>query len=159
MMKIRTIAAYLVSLTLLVPYYVAESIEPLSTAELASHCSHYAKEPNGVDAVFCVRYIQGFIDGAIATDEKVAQNAISEIKNEETFSERAMRQRKARTKSSDPTYYAEFCLGTKLSLKSVAEKIILSLNDRKHNPKELPARDAVYHILRKEYPCKKDGAK
>lgn len=84
-MNIRAIAAYLVSLTFLVPSFVAESIEPLSTAELASHCSHYAKKPNGVDAVFCVRYIQGFIDGAIATDEKVAQNAISETKLKKHF--------------------------------------------------------------------------
>ena len=45
-MNIKIIAAYLVSLTLLIPYLVAESIEPLSTTELASYCSHYAKDPN-----------------------------------------------------------------------------------------------------------------
>ena len=136
------------------PLYTVDAVEPLSTSELASHCLHYKKEPNGIDATFCVRYIQGFIDGAIATDEKVAANAIATSINEETFSERALRTRPARQKSADPTYYAEFCLGTPVPLKSVVDKIILNFQNRKHNSKDVPARDAVYHILRNEYPCK-----
>ena len=139
----------------LIPYFLVEAVEPLSTAELASHCAYYDKEPKGVDTTFCIRYIQGFIDGAIATDEKVALNAINEAEKAETFSERAIRLRKARQKYDNPTYYAEFCLGTPVPLKEVAEKIIENFNKRKYNDKELPARDAVYHILRTEYPCKK----
>jgi len=154
-MFIKISAACITSISLLLPFYVTEAVEPLSTAELASHCSHYAKDPDGVDAVFCVRYIQGFIDGAIATDEKVAQNAITQSNEKETFSERALRTRKARQISNNPTYYAEFCLGTPVPLKSVVEKIILNFSKREHNPKEAPARDAVYHILRNEYPCEK----
>jgi len=50
----------------------AVAVEPLSTQELASHCAHYSEYNEGVDTIFCVRYIQGFIDGAIATDERVS---------------------------------------------------------------------------------------
>jgi len=152
-MFLRFATSSIISISLLSSLHVAEAVEPLSTAELASHCSHYKKDPNGIDAVFCIRYIQGFIDGAIATDEKVAQNATAKSDKEESFSERVMRTRKARQKSMDPTYLAEFCLGTPVPLKSVVEKIIINFNKRKHNSKEVPARDAVYYILRNEYPC------
>ena len=154
-MYLKFTTSYAISIYLLFSLHIAEAVEPLSTAELASHCSHYQKDPKGVDATFCIRYIQGFIDGAIATDEKVAQNAISKSKNKETFSERIMRTRKAGQKHIDPTYLAEFCLGTPVPLKAIVEKIILNFNRRKHNSKEVPARDAVYYILRNEYPCKK----
>ncbi len=144
---------YLIALSLLFSVNKTYAIEPLSTEELASHCSFYAKDPKGVDAVFCVRYIQGFIDGAVATDDKVLENALTNVNSVETFSERAIRLRKARRVSSNPTYYAEFCLGTGVSLKTVVEKIITRFSQRKYNSKTVPARDAVYTILRNEYPC------
>ena len=56
-MIIRIIIGCIVSSSLLLPFYVANAVEPLSTEELASHCAQYEKNPNGVDAVFCVRYI------------------------------------------------------------------------------------------------------
>ena len=157
-MFLKFAMSYAVSIYLLFCLHVAEAVEPLSTAELASHCSHYKKEPSGVDAAFCVRYIQGFIDGAIAADKKVAQNTVTKL-NKETFSERVMRTRKARQKSVDPDYLAKFCLGTPVPLKSVVEKIIANFNQRKHNSKEIPARDAVYYVLRNEYPCNKQKIK
>jgi len=155
----RFIKVSILALSIVLPLQVAKAIESLTTAELAEHCSHYEKEPTGVDAVFCVRYIQGFIDGAIATDEKVAQNAIEASNDDETFSERAIRLRKARQKQTDPTYYAEFCLGASVPLKSVVENVIQSLEKRRFNPEELPAREAVYQILRNSYPCKKTESK
>lgn len=154
-MFIKIIRLSFLSLILFSPLHSVKAVEALSTAELASHCEHYKDKPDGVDAVFCIRYIQGFIDGAIATDEKVAQNAIAQSDGTETFSERAIRLRKARQKRNDPTYYAEFCLGTPVPLKSIVEKIIVNFNNRKYNSKEVPARDAVYFILRNEYPCEK----
>ena len=153
-MFIRYINISLIVFSALLPLQAVKAIDPLTTAELASHCSFYAKEPTGIDAVFCIRYIQGFIDGAVATDDKVAQNAINASSENETFSERAIRLRKARTQQKDPTFYADFCLGVDKPLKSVVENIILNLNQRKFLPKELPARDAVYQALRKLYPCK-----
>ena len=52
----------------------ARAVESLSSAELESHCAHYRMDPDGKDGIFCVRYIQGFIDGAGATDERVTLN-------------------------------------------------------------------------------------
>ncbi len=67
------------------------AVEPLSSAELESHCAHYRMDPEGKDGIFCVRYIQGFIDGAVATDERVTLNVSGEYEKEESFSERAIR--------------------------------------------------------------------
>ncbi len=49
----------------------AQAVEPLSTPELAEHCIHYYEDADSKDAIFCVRYVQGFIDGAVAIDERV----------------------------------------------------------------------------------------
>ena len=54
----------------------AWAVEALSTEELVSHCDKYYDEQATEDRVFCVRYVQGFIDGAVATDERVARNAM-----------------------------------------------------------------------------------
>jgi len=56
-----------------------DAVEALSATELAEHCIHYADDPEGEDAIFCTRYVQGFIDGAVATDERVTLNVVAEI--------------------------------------------------------------------------------
>jgi len=129
----RKITVYIVSISIFLPFSFTEAVEPLTTTELASHCSHYTKNPKSVGAVFCIRYIQGFIDGAIATDKKVAENAVTKSDKKESFSERAIRTRIARSKNYSPTYYAEFCLGTPVPLKTVVDKIITNFNNRKYN--------------------------
>ncbi|MDT8321259.1 MAG: hypothetical protein RQ826_12110 [Xanthomonadales bacterium] len=55
-------------------------------------CREYHNENASEDRTFCVRYIQGFIDGAVVTDERVTQNVSNEYGNE-TFTERAIRTR------------------------------------------------------------------
>ncbi len=69
------------------------AVEALSTEELISHCVVYEEDPDGEDGIFCVRYIQGFIDGAVATDERVTYNVADEYDREESFTERAIRTR------------------------------------------------------------------
>ncbi len=130
----------------------ANAVESLSTVELSTHCSHYKKTPGSKDAIFCVRYIQGFIDGAVATDERVVSNLSGERAREETFSERATRTRLGNLKRYGSTYYADFCLG-EVSLREVVSNIVNNLENKK--AKEVLARDAVFKILRKYYPCKK----
>lgn len=132
-----------------------DAVEALSTAELAEHCMHYADNPEGEDAIFCVRYVQGFIDGAVATDERVTLNVVAEFEEEETFSERAIRTRSpSRTLSRyGATVYAEFCLGAPVPLKEVVEHVIEDLMNRKVLEDTLLARDAVYTVLRRDYPC------
>jgi hypothetical protein len=135
-----------------------DAVEALSTAELAEHCMHYADDPEGEDAIFCVRYVQGFIDGAVATDERVMLNVVAELEEEETFSERAIRTRSPSRSLSryGATVYAEFCLGAPVPLKEVVEHVIDDLMNRKVLEETLLARDAVYAVLRRDYPCEPD---
>ncbi len=142
------------TLTVLLASNYARAVEALSTAELASHCSHYQKDPEGKDAVFCIRYIQGFIDGAVATDERVVSNITSSNEREETFSERAMRTRLGNIKLYGATYYADFCLGEPIELKETVGKVVAELANLEITSKESLARDIVYQTLRTNYPCK-----
>jgi len=99
--------------------------------------------------------VQGFIDGAVATDERVALNVISEIEKEETYAERAIRIRSPSRSLSrfGPTVFAEFCLGAPVPLLEVVEHVIDDLMNRKVIGDTLLARDAVYTVLRRDYPC------
>ena len=134
----------------------ALSVEPLSTEELATHCKHYAVEPVGEDAAFCVRYIQGFIDGAVATDERVTMNVADEYDREESFAERATRIRLGQRIASYGSYYAEFCLGEPVPLAEVVDRISAALTERQAALITQNARDFVYTILRDSYPCDPD---
>lgn len=133
----------------------AWAVEALSTEELISHCAVYDQDPDGKDGIFCVRYIQGFIDGAVVTDERVAYNVADEYEREETATERAIRARLgARIERFGSSYYAEFCLGEPLPLAEVARKVITDLMQLENLEGRELARDVVYETLRREYPCK-----
>ena len=135
----------------------AQSVEPLSTPELAEHCAFYFEDRDGKDAIFCIRYVQGFIDGAVATDARVLENIATEFDEDESFSERAIRNRiGSRVNLRGPTVYADFCLGEADSLEAVVEKVVNDLANRKVLDKDLLARDAVFSTLRREYPCDPD---
>lgn len=156
-MNAKTLIALLLGTALLAPQRQAGAVEPLSTAELVSHCVHYAEDPDGEDGIFCVRYIQGFIDGAVATDERVTLNVADEYGRDETFTERAIRTRLGRRLARyGPSYYAEFCLGEPVPLKEVVEKVVEDLLDREFVARRVRARDVVYQTLRDQYPCQKD---
>jgi hypothetical protein len=132
----------------------ANAVEALSTEELVSHCIYYEEDPESVDGVFCVRYIQGFIDGAVATDERVTNNVADEYDRDESFSERAIRTRLGRRVEDFGTYYAEFCLGEPLPLKTVVELIVADLGNTQRIENQPLARDFVYTTLRMQFPCK-----
>ncbi len=131
----------------------ANAVEALSTEELVSHCVYYEQDPESVDGVFCVRYIQGFIDGAVATDERVTNNVADEYDRNETFSERAIRTRLGSRLERFGTYYAEFCLGEPVPLKSVVELVIVDLENTRRVANQPLARDFVYATLRMQFPC------
>ena len=143
-------------LALLVLVFIAHgpalAVERLSAAELASHCAQIKTNPEGVDGIFCIRYIQGFIDGAVATDERVTLNVADEYAREESFSERAIRIRLGQRLASYGSYYADFCLGEPVPLAEVIDKVAAYLEDTGVSDNQL-ARTAVYATLRKQYPC------
>ena len=135
----------------------AQAVEALSTEELISHCVVYEEDPDGEDGIFCVRYIQGFIDGAVATDERVTYNVANEYDRDETFTERAIRTRLgSRIDRYGPSYYAEFCLGEPLPLAEVVRVVVADLLELENLEGLELAREVVYATLRTEYPCDAD---
>ena len=135
----------------------ALAVEALSTEELISHCAVYEEDPEGKDGIFCVRYIQGFIDGAVVTDERVTYNVANEYDREETFTERAIRTRLgSRIDRYGPSYYAEFCLGEPVPLAEVVRVVIADLLQLENLEGRELAREVVYATLRREYPCDTD---
>jgi len=154
-MNIRT--PFIGAMALLLFAEHAGSVEPLSTPELAEHCALYYEDREGKDAIFCVRYVQGFIDGAVATDARVLENIATEFDEDESFAERAIRNRiGTRIRLRGPTVYADFCLGELNSLEEVVEHVVDDLADRKVLDEDLLARDAVFSTLQREYPCEPD---
>ena len=134
---------------------VARAVEVLSVHELASHCDRLAAEPDGADAQYCIRYIQGFIDGAVATDVSVMLGIETEPQAGETFSQRAKRTRApSRVDHIRAARLAGFCLGDPLPLREVVNLVVADLVklDLGETP-EAPAREAVYESLQNHYPC------
>ena len=152
----RYLAAVLAVAVGLVASAEADAVEVLSAEELASHCAEFHDDPDGVDGQYCVRYIQGFIDGAIATDVRVMLNMEAE-RGEETFTERAIRTRIIdRNSLTRAAGYAEFCLGDPVPLVEVVTRVVGDLDERvKATDSSGTARDAVYESLRRHYPCEK----
>ena len=121
---------------------------------LVSHCSKYHEEGAEEDRIFCVRYIQGFIDGAVATDERVTRNVAMEYEKEESFSERAKRTRVgSRLERYGATVYADYCLGDPVPLREVVEHVVEDSRDEKLVAEVPLARELVYRTLRTHYPC------
>jgi len=147
--------AGIVGLVLLAAGPPAKAVEVLSAEELASHCALLNSQPDGADAQYCIRYIQGFIDGAIATDVNVMLNAETVSDAGETFSERAKRTRApSRADQHRAAQLAGFCLGEPLSLQSVVDVIVADLQVLDSNTEQgASAMEVVYASLQQHYPC------
>jgi len=132
----------------------AWAVEALTTAELVSHCDKYHDDTAAEDRVFCIRYIQGFMDGAVATDDRVMSNVAGEYEAEETFSERARRTRLgSRFERYGATSYAGYCLGDPVPLQEVVEHVVEDSGDPELTAAHPLARELVYAILLTHYPC------
>lgn len=127
------------------------AVEPLSAIALASHCKVLPGQADNVDGQFCIRYIQGFIDGAVATDARVLRNIEAEFEKQETYTERATRVRGLGLRDRAERY-AEFCLGDPVSLLDVVTRVVDDLKASKLVADAM-ARTVVYASLRKHYPC------
>ena len=157
-MKLFTIPL-VASVVLLSPSQHASAVEVLSAKELASHCKVFPGENISYGDEFCARYIQGFIDGAVATDARVMLNVEAEYNRKTTLVERALRTRlPGRAEYLRAAHYAGFCLGDPVPLKEVVANVVNDLNQRDQEatkglaPTDV-ARDIVYMSLKKHYPC------
>lgn len=90
--KIYSKLAFTIFLLQLMSVSTANALEELSSEELASHCALRA-DPEDVSGQYFVRYIQGFIDGAIATDAQLMLNAEKTISGNEAYVDRPIRTR------------------------------------------------------------------
>ena len=131
---------------------VVQAVEVLSAKELASHCALLKTDPDGVDGQYCIRYIQGFIDGAVATDVRVMLNAEQALNREETYSERAMRTRlPSRADNLRAAGLAGFCLGDPVQLRDVVDAVVSDLAN--NNAQDAPAMEVVDASLQLHFPC------
>lgn len=134
----------------------ATAVEVLSANELALHCKHFPTRSTSLDGEFCARYIQGFIDGAVATDARVMLNVEAELSAKDAFMDRALRTRApSRLDQNRAAQYADFCLGDPVPLKEVVLKVVEDLEQQKTNLAGEAAREVVYASLRKHYPCER----
>lgn len=158
-MKFRTLARYTVFSTTLLfggtfsP--LAAAVEVLPAKELAAHCALLESNPDGVDGQYCIRYIQGFIDGAIATDARVMLNAALEAAEGETFLERAKRTRlPGGVDRARAARLAGFCLGDPLPLRDIVDVVVADLSALEgESAQNEPAMEVVYRSLVQHYPC------
>lgn len=149
----RNLLIYIVAVTCLLTMPRASAIEPLSAAQLEEVCSEATTSFDGPEARLCIYYVKGFLDGAVATDARVAENVVAEIEEEETFSERAIRTRVgSRLKEFGPSVYAEFCVGQPDPISDVVLHVIEELG-RYNNLEIVQAQSVVYASLRRHYPC------
>ncbi len=131
----------------------ALAVKPKTLAELRSDCNAFSVEPEGAAARRCVIYVQGFLDGAVATDERVALNVAEEIERTETLTERAIRTRlHTRIQQRGPSYYAEYCVGDPVPIQEVVGHVIEEFEALTATA-GMQARDIVYAALRRHYPC------
>ena len=131
----------------------ASAIEPLTAVQLKEICAEAKEKPDTAEARLCVYYVKGFLDGAVATDGRVAENVASEIDDQEGFTERAIRTRVIdRLERFGPSVYAEFCVGQPDPIADVVLHVIEEL-DRHDNLEGLKAQTILDDSLRRHYPC------
>ena len=130
----------------------AHAVNVLMASQMADICL----DENGQDAgkEICAAYVRGFIDSAVATDPRVIENVTMDL--EESFSKKAARTRiGSRLKSYGPSYYAQFCIQDTVPLSEIAVHVQAALTTDR--VVDIPARDLVYQVLRKNYPCPEAG--
>jgi hypothetical protein len=153
--KTSTKLACAVLLLQLISVPTVNALEVLTSKELASHCALLKTKPQGVDGQYCTRYIQGFIDGAIATDARVMLNAENAISGNETFAERAIRTRMpGRVDRSRAEKLAGFCLGDPVPISDVVNLVVTDLAVLQNTTaNDESAMVVVYKSLINNYPC------
>ena len=150
-MRTLSIIALVLSGLVLAPK--TQAIEPLDAEQLREVCADAEANPDSAETRLCIFYVKGFLDGAVATDGRVARNVASEIDNRETFTERAIRTRVInRLRDYGPSVYAEFCVGQPDPIAEVMAHVIEELG-RHEDLDGKKAQSIVDDALRRHYPC------
>ena len=146
-------ASVLVLLLLAAPS--SRALENISVEKLAEYCQYL--DPNAdvqIASTYCLAYVHGFIDGAVATDPRVSENVAMEIERDK-LRDRAVRTRiKQRLERYGPSYFAGFCIPQPVPLQNIVDLIKAEL---KTDANSATARELVYNVVRKNYPCINGG--
>lgn len=131
-----------------------QALETLSREELLAMC----RSESPAKVAVCTGYINGFLDGAFATDPGVVDSVVREMETQESFSERAIRTRLGNTlERFGPSYYAGFCIPGDLPMEAIVEELLeAAQQDTDHTGQE-NARDYVYRLLQSRHPCQDQG--
>lgn len=131
---------------------------PLGAESLKRYCSALQEAPESAEARLCLLYINGFVDGAVVTDERVTLNVVNEVERQESLLERAKRTRiLGRLRDFGPSYYAEFCVGQAVSIAAVANQVTAEF-DNYDSLEGVAAQAVVYSALQRHYPCMSKSA-
>lgn len=144
----------LTALSLLCFSWQANAVEPLRADTLKQYCAKFAEDPQSTLSQKCAAYVGGFLDGAVATDARVAENVVNEMEESESFTERAIRTRVyGKLRDIGPSVYAEFCVGAPVPVEDVVLKVADNLQARE-SLEGIAASSIVYAVVRENYPCK-----
>lgn len=153
---LKRVAAFALAGALLAAAPKAVAVEPLLAEQLKAYCVSGAGGDRHHSEALCIAYITGFLDGAVATDERVAENVADELGSDSSFTERALRTRMVRRmRDRGPTVYAGFCVGNPVPIAEVVEHVVEELTEA-DIPEGRAAQIFVYNSLRKHYPCDPD---
>jgi len=127
----------------------SHAITTMTVEQLRAICAEDDNDPRQLDA--CGLYLRGFLDGAIATDERVVENVVRELEGA-SFGERAYRTRLGpRLEHYGPASFADLCIGQTVSLQQLREAVTTALG--KPVTATDSAREFVYEQLHERFPC------
>jgi hypothetical protein len=131
-----------------------QALETLSREELLALC----RSESPAEVAVCAGYINGFLDGAFATDPGVVDSVVREMETQESFSERAIRTRLGNTlERFGPSYYAGFCIPADLPMDTIVEELLDAAQQDIDHAGQENARDYVYRLLQSRHPCQEQG--
>jgi hypothetical protein len=131
------------------------ALEVLTAKELVSHCALHSTDPKGTDGQYCIRNIQGFIDGVISTDARVMLNAENAIIDSDTFSERRIRTgMPGNTDRYRAAQLTGFGLGDFLHLRNEVDLVLAKRTNKPvDEEKDEPTMECIYQSLLINHPC------
>ena len=130
----------------------APAMSSLSAERLQQYCSEYdkGKTPQSEGEHACVVYLRGFVDGALAADERLAKPADPQHKS---WIDRARRTRLGLHRTTDClNAYNDYCLGDSVSMEDVIDRVVAQLQSQSFQA-GTTAQEAVHSILKQQFPC------
>jgi len=130
----------------------APAMSSLSAERLQQYCSDYdkGKTLQSEGGQVCVVYLKGFVDGALAADERLANSADPQHKS---WIDRARRMRLGLHRSTDClNAYNDYCLGDSVSMEDVIDRVVAQLRSQSFQA-GTTAQEVVHRILKEQFAC------